>query len=273
MLFTYDRKKLTVEDIYSILKEDIKKDSRIFGLRYLIEEAIKKHDLDFEFKLNLCIEDTDKTSSLRPYDYSLAVDKDNYSRGLPSFLSHKWEDVGIMDYTELINSFEDKPPLIGSSVGWVGNIKMHRNRRYYVEEVSHWNPNFIGLNHVWTDKETRKNYMTLNEQVENWEYLLDIEGWGWSARVPILLSSPRIVFMQEREWHEWYWEYLKPWKHYVPIGNDFADLVRNYNIITKNHELQARIKKSQAEFAKEFLTLDANIDRMAELIKRKVGKI
>jgi hypothetical protein len=43
-----------------------------------------------------------------------------------------------------------------------------------------------------------KNFVSFHDQIARWRYLIDIEGTGYSGRFKLLLSAPRLVFLQER---------------------------------------------------------------------------
>ena len=113
-----------------------------------------------------------------------------------------------------------------------------------------------------------KTYLTFQEQINRWKYLLDCEGVGWSARLKVLLCSPRIVFFVERPYEEWFFEFLVPRKHYVPIKRDLSDLTQRYFEIEKDQALQQTIKTHQAEFANTYLTRDAALQKIRQIIER-----
>jgi hypothetical protein len=95
-----------------------------------------------------------------------------------------------------------------------------------------------------------------------------MEGNGWSARLKVLLSSPRIVFIAERPYEEWFFEYLEPWKHYVPVKRDLSDLLTNYDIIEKDIRLQDYIKSNAVDFKNLYLTRTAAENRIKSIIER-----
>lgn len=64
---------------------------------------------------------------------------------------------------------------------------------------------------------------------ETWkyQYLADLDGWGYSARFRGLIQSNSAVF-KSTIYKEWWTERAVPWIHYVPVslsGADWADVV------------------------------------------------
>ena len=43
-----------------------------------------------------------------------------------------------------------------------------------------------------------KNFITFDQAVREFAYLIDVEGIGWSVRVPYLLRSGRVLLYVER---------------------------------------------------------------------------
>ncbi|GJN90841.1 hypothetical protein Rhopal_003855-T1 [Rhodotorula paludigena] len=65
-------------------------------------------------------------------------------------------------------------------------------------------------------------WMTPDEQNE-YKYVIDVDGNGWSGRFHRLMSSNSLV-LKSTIFPEWYSEMIQPWVHYVPIATDYSDL-------------------------------------------------
>lgn len=102
-----------------------------------------------------------------------------------------------------------------------------------------------------------KPTMGLEEQ-NQYRYLMDVDGNGWSGRFHRLLSTNAVV-LKSTIFPEWYQERIIPWVHYVPIKVDYTDLYDVMAFFIGNpetgegaHESMAkRIAEQGKEFAKE----------------------
>ncbi|GAA5909757.1 hypothetical protein JCM6882_002666 [Rhodosporidiobolus microsporus] len=65
----------------------------------------------------------------------------------------------------------------------------------------------------------------MEEQEQNeYKYVLDVDGNGWSGRFHRLMASNTLV-LKSTIFPEWYSERVQPWVHYVPIKTDYTDLL------------------------------------------------
>lgn len=55
-------------------------------------------------------------------------------------------------------------------------------------------------------------------------YQLAVGGNDYASNLPWLLGTHCLVFLQQMDWQLCYTGALQPWRHYVPIAADFADL-------------------------------------------------
>ncbi|GAA6024910.1 hypothetical protein JCM11491_005521 [Sporobolomyces phaffii] len=69
-----------------------------------------------------------------------------------------------------------------------------------------WDPDFM-------EPETQNEY----------KYVIDVDGNGWSGRFHRLMSSNSLV-LKSTIFPEWYSDMVQPWLHYVPISTDYKDL-------------------------------------------------
>lgn len=80
------------------------------------------------------------------------------------------------------------------------------------------------------DTLTYKSMITF-EEANEWKYVIDVDGNGWSARFKRLMTSNSLI-LKSTIFPEWYTDRIQPWVHYIPIKNDFTDL---YDIFTFFH--------------------------------------
>ncbi|BGP15572.1 hypothetical protein JCM10213_003316 [Rhodosporidiobolus nylandii] len=65
-------------------------------------------------------------------------------------------------------------------------------------------------------------FMSEKEQNE-YKYVIDVDGNGWSGRFHRLMASNTLV-LKSTIFPEWYSERVQPWVHYVPLKTDYSDL-------------------------------------------------
>lgn len=185
----------------------------------------------------------------------------DYSKCFPSWIYDSWIEIGVEDTTSHVSSFINSQPLI-NKIGWIGNIKMHENRKIFFEKFKHTSFTEAGIN-FWN---SNTKPMSLQEQIDRWKYLIDLNANGYSGRLIFLLSSPRIVFIVDTKYKEWYWEFLEPWKHYIPIKYDFSDLKENFDKIESDKQLQEYIHYNQQQFAKKYLIKEVALKKIANIL-------
>jgi hypothetical protein len=83
-------------------------------------------------------------------------------------------------------------------------------------------------------------HMPLEEQALRFKYVIYAEGnCGWADRLKLLLRSGMVILLQDTPCHEWYQELMHPYIHYVPVSNDWSDLVRQIEWL-RAHDQKAR---------------------------------
>lgn len=208
--------------------------------------------------------------------FSFSTIDDNYSAVCPDFLFDAWPEVQIDDYTKLCAKMAQAgatPPL-SSCIGWIG-VPMVPAREQLVE-LGQAHPDVLEAIDMRWDRAnpsrlTSKRFVSLDDQVRRWKYLIDVEGCGWSARLKTFLWSGRVAFLAERPWKEWFFPQLEPWRHYVPVRRDLSDLVDNYRRIEADPSLQRHISEEAQAFARQHLSRAASLARWRELLLANFG--
>ena len=236
-------------------------ESRGISVEKLIRNSIKHHNINHHFDLTVWTGDG-------PHQYfpSFSTINKNYANTFPCFVYDGWPECGLYDYDETCNSFQNTKPDC-NKIGWIGypgNIQVRAKfisdyANTYFSEAKSMDWTRDGGAELWKHTPT---YMTYQSQIDCWKYLLDMEGCGWSARTKVLLRSPRIVFIVDRPYEEWWYEHLIPWKHYVPVKRDLSDLEENYITIENNESLQQYINVEQRKFAQTYLTNSAALTQI-----------
>jgi hypothetical protein len=94
----------------------------------------------------------------------------------------------------------------------------------------------------------RKDWTAAND----YKYLLDVDGNGWSARFKRLMSTNSAV-LKSTIFPEWYTDRIQPWIHYIPIKADLTDLYDVMSFFQDGHdELAGKIAKQGKEWSKTF---------------------
>ncbi|KAF7997596.1 hypothetical protein HCN44_006167 [Aphidius gifuensis] len=77
-----------------------------------------------------------------------------------------------------------------------------------------------------------------------YKYQLNIDGTVAAYRFPYLLAGDSLVFKQESGYHEFFYDQVKPYEHYVPVKHDLSDLVEKINWAIDNDDEARKISKA-----------------------------
>lgn len=202
--------------------------------------------------------------------FSYCTSTKNFSKTLPDFVFDHWKQTGLIDYeiTRIrLNRFDTRAP-DSELLGWRGALT-HPSRAYLVslDDKIKFDCELINWDRSDPNNLTAINFMSFEEQIAKWRYLIDLRGVGYSGRLKILLSSKRVVFIQERKYEEFFFEFLKPWEHYIPVHEDLSDLTENLNFLKSNNELENKILRNTSVFSQLYLSRDYAIFKIAELLQ------
>ena len=110
------------------------------------------------------------------------------------------------------------------------------------------------------------NARSLPEQVRRWRALIDVEGAGYSGRLKLLLHSGRPVLIQDRPWHEWFWDELVPWENFIPVARDLSDLVSRARWVKENPRQAVRIGRAGQQLTQRLLTRRSAVEQWARTL-------
>ena len=274
-LFIYNIPICNTESFVSERKEGwTQYDERSDNTKELIKECADKYNnpdiLNIELELNdrgLFEEQWNNPK----YSFSYDINKPelrNYCG--PDFAFYGWQTANIPLFEqvrdEIIQNSQDIPK--HDKIGWHGNVSTSSNRSI-LKKIGDENPDLfdiIDINPIGYDiNETIPQYMSLPELVSNYKYLIDIEGFGWSARLKYLLFSKRPLIIVDRTFVEYYHTDLIPNYHYIPVKNDLSDLVSQTEWIINNPEEAQEIANNAFEFATTNFSKDKLLDRIYEV--------
>ena len=259
-------------DVYDVVT------SREPAIQIMVNSVVEKHNIidDFDFVVRIADGPWD-WDHFEPNHYAFCTKNNKFHEAFPDFHYIGQKEAGVSDYTTLVNSYIDSIPQT-NKIGWIGAYTCGESTPRpklgrmavdsdYLEVIVNNIPGHLEDGYKYCQE-----YMTYQQQVDRWKYLIDVEGCGWSGRFKLLLSSPRIVFFVDRPWQEWYFGYMEPWKHYVPVSRDLSDLHENYLRIENDTELQNYIKSNVQEFKEKYLTREKAEDRIYEIIQEVIAR-
>lgn len=246
-------------------------------------DAFKHFNIDKKFMFGVCTGDRDFSTPFEPkplvyneiVNFAYTSNTQDLSKTCPDFFFGGEPSLKIRDWDLLTDNLltvgKNSTPEI-NKIGWVGSSSniFARNR---LIQLSQENTEWMDCFDVeWTgfDNQLQRyngsRYLTYEEQISRWKYLIDIEGQGYSARTKILMFSGRVLFIADRPWKEWWYCGLEPWVHYVPVKQDLSDLQENFNRVDSDPELQQKIINNSIYYAQNNLKYINALNRWKELI-------
>jgi Glycosyl transferase family 90 len=111
----------------------------------------------------------------------------------------------------------------------------------------------------------KANKLTLQEQ-SSYKYILTLEGHVAAYRLSYELSSGSTVLLAGSRWQMWYYRYLKPFVHYVPVKEDLSDLLDMVKFCRDNDAQCEQIAKNALNFYDEYLGTRGILDYLQKLL-------
>jgi hypothetical protein len=245
--------------------------SRNTSIMWCVREADKRFGWPDFAPFNVCSDDRE----LGPDHYSFSK-QNSYRRLIPDFNYHAWPQVGVMDYAATIKEIDTAgrlDPLL-QKVGWIGNTDTCPTRKVLCK-IGAENPNlFDTFSMKWLEGSIPfggTKFISMQDLAKTYAALLDIEGAGYSGRLKHLLWSHRPLLLVDRPHWEFFFEFLKPWEHYVPVARDLSDLVEKAKWVFDNYEEAKRIGERAYAFAQEYLTQEAAFKKWDEIVRSHAG--
>lgn len=244
-------------------------ESRGISVEKMVRDAVKKYDIHKNFNFIVNLGDVPECTSKEIPPIFNFCEVHSFDKTFPDFMYDGYPEIKLPSYTNLVDEFStyEKLPFTDKA-GWIGSLKQHPTRDLFFTACQN-NENFECIPISWINKEnnlTASNYMSYFDQSDRWKYLVDIEGCGWSARLKVFLAIPRITFIVDRPCKDWCWNFIEPWKHYVPIKRDLSDLNKNYLRIQSDLTLQQYILEEKIKLRETCLTYDSALKQIHNLI-------
>ena len=178
--------------------------------------------------------------------------KDTFQNLIPDFAFGFWPYAQINDYTEMTQQIyktgQTTPSIM--KVGWIGQPTVHV-RKLLMEHGQKYPFLFDFFDSA------KSPFMNMLELISKYAFLIDAEGNGYSARLKLFFWSKRPLIIIDRPDKEYFFEYLVPWVHYIPVKRDTSDLLENTIWILQNSEKAKVIAENAFAFAMKYLTREA----------------
>ena len=102
----------------------------------------------------------------------------------------------------------------------------------------------------------------------HFKYLIDVRGIGWTDRVKYLLAMKRPLLLVDRPYREYYFDELIPMKHYIPVKEDFSDMLEKIDFLESDSGLYMYIVKNASDFVKEHFNKESVLSAMYNSIMK-----
>jgi protein glucosyltransferase len=90
-----------------------------------------------------------------------------------------------------------------------------------------------------------------------YKYLLNMKGVAASFRYKHLFLCKSLVLNVDSEWIEFFYPFLQPWIHFVPVNTDFSDLIIKLQFLRDNDQIAERIADRGFQFIWNHLTTES----------------
>lgn len=232
-----------------------------------------RDDISFDFALDINTEDCSEAPL--KLAYSRCSTMGGGKNLVPDFTFFGWPEIGIYNYDETCQQIAEagKKPYQYNKLFWIGNPQKISIRKKLVKKGLH-NDNFEFIAMDWNraekkDKLSRQaatKYVSLPDHTK-YKYLIDVPGYGYSARVKLLLFTNRPLFYVSRVYEEYFMKDLKPFVHYIPVMFDLSDLEEKYQWAERHPDKVQKIAANALAYAEENLTSKAATLRYSDILK------
>ncbi|MCP1659288.1 glycosyltransferase family 90 protein [Neisseria perflava] len=202
--------------------------------------------------------------------YYCVGDESELAHAIPDFIFDSWKEPGIAHYGNMIDEIiarGQRQKWKSDKLFWIGNQITHKNRFKFMR-IAKANADKIEAYNTQVKKalagEPVAPYVSLPDHCD-YKYLIDIEGVGYSGRIPFLLATQRLLFIQERKWRSYFHFDLQPYKHFVPVKNDLSDLMEQLEFVeNQGSGFYNKITDNALQFVQNKLTYAAAIENLQQ---------
>lgn len=102
--------------------------------------------------------------------------------------------------------------------------------------------------------------LTLQQQSDKYKYILTLEGHVAAYRLSYELSSGSVVLLARSNWQMWYYKFLIPYVHFIPVKQDLSNLLDIIDWCRANDDKCQTIADNALEFYNKYLSEDGILD-------------
>ena len=180
----------------------------------------------------------------------------NFSKCFPyfNFVNDIYQNNNLFNFSKFLLNNKNYTYKI-NKVGWYGNINVTNktnNLRKKLFVIGNNNSDLYDFHHV--DSNNPNNFKCIIDIIDDYSILIDVEGGGYSARLKYLLFSNKPLIIVDRPYKEFFFEYLIPYIHYIPVKRDLSDLIEKTTWILNNYNESLIIAKNALDYAKIYLS-------------------
>jgi len=194
----------------------------------------------------------------------------------PDFTFNGWPEAQFKDFDEkaaALAAASTASP-VHSRAFWLGRCE--NKARVSLVEMSARHPELVEAVDAMANYDRRTNhyqgaFKTMEEQVAQYRYMIDIEGFGYSGRLKLLLQAARVVLLVDRSYQEYFFQDIEPFRHYVPVSRNLSDLPERIEWLRSNPNREAEIVREAQEFARKRLTREAAVQAWAGLLQKHIA--
>lgn len=100
-----------------------------------------------------------------------------------------------------------------------------------------------------------------------YKYLMYLDGNTASDRLRYLLAFDSVVIKHESPYYEFYYPFLKPFEHYVPVQADFSDLISTLEQLDSDDAYCRAVAQNGRDFVARHLTYPSVMRYIKEVLE------
>jgi hypothetical protein len=107
----------------------------------------------------------------------------------------------------------------------------------------------------------------------NYMAILDVDGNSWSSRFGKLLCTNSLIMKVEPMYVDYFYKYLAPWRHYVPVRSDLRDLLEKieWSLDQSNERRVRQIVSNANQWCRVHMTQEGVIRDMLDVLNSYVA--
>lgn len=253
------------------------------GIHILLDKCSIKYNNPHIRNMKFNIQDRGICGSEQ--EYTMCYNKNNKNTRLlcgPDWTFIHWPSASINSFEETKNMIieESHKEYTVDKIGWYGNLFSPLNdvieyiTRPLLAQIGEQNPHLFDIVCIIPlhskINNIIPNYMSLPDLVK-YRYLIDIGGNGYSGRLKYLLFSKRPLLLVDRNYIEYFHDYLIPYFHYVPVKMDLSDVLIQAEWMRNNDDKCTKIAENAYNFAMENFTEDKILEQVHNVFIHKTS--